>query len=237
MDLKLYRALVVGAGLALLCGLALLFGSPAPSYAGGPDATPACECTGGGSPTPVPETSSVVGYVYDYTMGVPVPHRDIGVELRGCSWSATWGTDDNGYFYFRNLGAGVAHVNLQLPPGWHPLNPNVVVQTSGLTETYTVYMGYYTGDVVPGGPFTTPDGQSLTELNGGDFTPPGSSPQGAPLPDVGGSLPDSYLVIGLSAMLLAGLPLAGFTQAARVRQEQGGMHGYSASYRRQKARK
>jgi hypothetical protein len=168
-------------------------------------------------PTPVPNKSSIVGYVYDYSTGPPVARRDIIVKLDGCSWSAQWGTDDFGYFYFNNLGQGDAKVNLQLPPGGHMVNPNVIVQTSGLTQTYTVYLGFYFGDKSPTGPLTTPDGKSLTGLNGGTLPvpPPGPTPGAAPLPDVGGTLPDSYLIIGLSAMLLLLLPVAGLAELPR----------------------
>jgi hypothetical protein len=217
-DMKSSHLLVSLLGVAFLCGLALSLGGTAPSYAGGPDVTPTClVCTGGMNPTPVPDKSSIVGYVYDYSSGSPAPRKDVIVKLDGCSWSAQWGTDDFGYFYFNNLGQGAAEVNLQLPPSAHVLNPNVIVQTSGLTETYTVYLGYYVGNTAPTGPLTTPDGKSLTGLNGGTIPlpPPGPTPGAAPLPDVGGTLPDSYLVIGLSAALLVLLPVAGLAKLAR----------------------
>lgn len=205
-------------GVAVLCGLALSLGATAPSYAGGPDATPTClVCTGGMNPTPVPNKSSIVGYVYDYSAGPPVSRKDVIVKLDGCGWKTQWGTDDFGYFYFNNLGQGDAKIDLQLPPGAHMVNPNVIVQTSGLTRTYTVYLGFYVGDKPPTGPLTTPDGKSLTGLNGGTLPvpPPGPTPTGAPLPDVGGTLPDSYLIIGLSAMLLLLLPVAGLAELLR----------------------
>lgn len=207
MNAKLFRLLVISVALVALGGLAVLFGSTPPSYAGGPEATPTCDCTGGVSPTPVPNTSSIVGFVYDYSTGPPIPTKGMGVVLDGCSWTAAWGTDDNGYFYFDNLGAGGAHVNLQLPPDGHALNPNVLVETSGLTETYTVYLGFYRGDTKPSGELKTPDGKLLS----GSKAPGTTSPDGAALPGVGGTFPDSYLVIALSAMLLLLLPVAGMT--------------------------
>lgn len=207
MDLRLRRLAALSIVVIALCGLALSIGWAAPSYAGGPEGTPTCECTGGTNPTPVPNTSSIEGYVYDYSTGPPIPRRDVGVTLEGCSWSTVWGTDDNGFFYFRNLGQGVAHVNLQLPPEGHAINPGVIVETSGLTETYTVYLGFYLGDTPPTGEFVTPDGKPLSGVS--LEPPPGSSPDGAIMPDVGGTFPDSYLIIGLSAMLLMLLPVAG----------------------------
>ena len=220
MDVKLRRLLVVFLLPAVLCGLALLAGWNTPSYAGGPDATPTCPCTGGGggTPTPVANTSSIVGYVYNYSTGPPVPVKDMGVTLTGCSWSAVWGPDDNGYFYFPNLGAGTAHVNLQLPPNGHAINPDVIVETSGLTETYTVHLGFYVGDKPPADSFTTPDGEPLTGVSAETVTlPPDTTSDGALLSDVGGTLPDSYLVIGLSAALLMSLPVAGLAELTRQR--------------------
>jgi hypothetical protein len=220
MDVKLSRLLVISVSLAALCGLALLAGSITPSYAGGPDATPTCpSCSGGGgTPTPVANTSSIVGYVYDFSIGPPVPVKDLGVTLTGCSWEAVWGTDDNGYFYFNNLGQGSAYVNLQLPPNGHAVNPNVLVNTSGMTQTYTVYLGFYVGDQPPLGELKTPDGRSLTGINEQTVTlPPTTTPDGAIMPDVGGTFPDSYLIIGLSAVLLLFLPVAGLAGLARQR--------------------
>jgi len=219
MNMRLRRLLMVSVALAALCGLALLSGWATPGYAGGPEATPTCdECTGGMQPTPVPNTSSIVGFVYDYSTGPPVPTRGVGVTLTGCSWSAVWSTDDSGYFYFNNLGQGVAHVTLQLPPDGHAINPDVVVNTSGLTETTTVYIGFYRGNTPPAGPFQTPDGQALTGINGGSPPPlPGTTSDGAPLPGVGGPWPDSYRAMGLSAALLLLLTGTGVAKLARRR--------------------
>jgi len=217
MDAMLRRLAVICVALVTLCGLALLLGTTAPSHAGGPEATPTCDCSGGASPTPVPNKSSIVGYVYDYSTGPPIPVKDMGVTLTGCSWSATWGTDDNGYFYFHNLGAGGAHVNLQLPPGGHAINPNVLVNTSGMTQTYTVYLGFYVGDNPPLGDLKTPSGLALTGINMQTVTlPPTTTPDGTIMPDVGGTLPDSYLAIGLSVALLAVLPIAGSVELVRL---------------------
>ena len=216
--MKLLHLVVIVLALIILCALALSFDQAAPSYAGGPEATPTCDCSGSGvSETPVPDKSSIVGYVYDYSTGPAIPRKDVGVKITGCSWEAVWGTDDNGYFYFNNLGAGKARVNLQLPPYAHPLNPDVIVETSGMTQTYTVYLGFYLGETAPKGPFNTPDGMPLSGLTGAKVvTFPSPTPSGAELPNVGGVLPDSYLVIALSAVLLALLPLAGATELVRL---------------------
>jgi hypothetical protein len=213
MDAKLLRLMVIPVFLVALCLLALPLWAT-PSQAGGPDPTPCANCSGGMNPTPVPNLSRIDGYVYNYTTGAPAPTKGMGVTLTGCSWDAVWGTDDYGFFYFNNLGEGMTYVNLQLPPNGHPINPNVVVNTTGMTDTvYTVYLGYYLGDTPPSGPFTTPDGKSLSGSSPTVIVrEPGSTADGAPLPDVGGTLPDSYLVIGLSALLLMALPVAGLSR-------------------------
>jgi hypothetical protein len=219
MDVRLYRLIVIPIALVALCALTLILGSPTPGYAGGPEATPTCdECAGGGEfDEDVTNTSSIVGYVYDYSTGPPIPIKGMGVSLTGCSWSAEWGTDDNGHFYFNDLGAGVAHVNLQLPPNGHAINPNVMVETSGMTDTYTVYLGFYVGDKPPVDSYTTPDGKSLTGVSAETVTvPPDTTPDGTIMPDVGGA-PDSLLILGLSAGLLTLLPLAGWSELARKR--------------------
>jgi hypothetical protein len=216
MDVKLRRLIVIFIPLVVLGVLALLAGMNTPSYAGGPDATPTClVCTGETNPTPVPNMSSIVGYVYDYSTGPAVPTKDMGVAVTGCSWDAVWGTDDNGYFFFDNLGQGAALVNLQLPPNGHALNPNVIVNTSGMTETYTVYLGFYVGDSPPLGELKTPDGRSLTGIN--EQTVTDTTTDGAVMPDVGGTFPDSYLIIALSVALLLTLPVAGLAGLARQR--------------------
>jgi hypothetical protein len=46
--------------------------------------------------------------------------------------------------------------------------------------------------------------------------PPASS-DGTAMPDVGGTFPDSYLIIGLSGILLLLLPVAGLVEVARQR--------------------
>ena len=218
MEIKMWRLMVIPIAIVALCGLTMALSWTATGYAGGPEETPTCpSCTGGTNPTPVPNTSSIVGYVYDYSTGPAVPVKDMGVKITGCSWDAVWGTDDNGYFFFNNLGEGPAYVNLQLPPNGHAINPNVLVNTSGMTETYTVYLGFYVGDQPPLGELTTPDGRSLTGINEQIVTDVPASTDGAVMPDVGGVFPDSYLIIGLSAVLLLSLPLAGLTALARQR--------------------
>mgnify|MGYP003573709246 CR=1 FL=1 len=171
MEAKLRRLVVIPIAIVALCGLTMALSWTTPGYAGGPEATPTCpSCTGGTNPTPVANTSSIVGYAYDYSTG---------------------------------------------PPNGHAINPNVLVNTSGMTDTYTVYLGFYVGDQPPLGELKTPDGRSLTGINEVIVTELPASTDGAIIPDVGGVFPDSYLIIGLSAILLLSLPIAGLTALAR----------------------
>jgi hypothetical protein len=219
MDAKLRQQLLaILMVLAALCGLAL-WGWTAPSYAGGPEATPQCvNCTGGMSETPVPDESTVEGYVYDFTTGIPKGVKGIGITLKGCSWSAQWSTDDNGHFFFNNLGQGAAHVTMQLPPDGHAVNPDVIVETSGEDDTYTVFLGFYRGNIVPAASFRTPEDQMLTGVV--ETPEPGATPSdGASIPGVGGDFPDTYHESWLSAVLLLLLPAAGLMAIARRRAQ------------------
>jgi hypothetical protein len=210
--------LAISMVLAALCGLAL-WGWTAPSYAGGPEATPHCDnCTGGMNPTPVPNESVIDGFVYDFSTGIPKGVKGIGVTLTGCSWSAQWSTDDNGHFFFNNLGQGTAHVKMQLPPDGHAVNPDVVVETSGEDDTTTVFLGFYRGNTVPVATFRTPEDQMLTGVV--ETPEPGATPSdGVAIPSVGGDFPDPYHESWLSAALLLVLPAAGLMAVARRRAE------------------
>ncbi len=219
MDAKLRQQLLaISMVLAALCGLAL-WGWTTPSYAGGPEATPQCvNCTGGMSETPVPDESRIEGYVYDFTTGIPKGIKGIGVTLTGCSWTAQWSTDDNGHFFFNNLGEGPAHVTMQLPSDGHAVNPDVIVETSGEDDTYTVFLGFYRGNIVPAASFRTPDDQMLTGVV--ETPKPGATPSdGASIPGVGGDFPDPYHESWLSAALLLLLPAAGLMAVARRRTQ------------------
>lgn len=119
----------------------------------------ACDKAGG---TLIPiEDTRIEGFVYEFHEGADgewfsVPSRDVPVHLSGITFDLEWGTDDKGYYYFSNLGAGPMVVNLRLPPDAHPINPNVVLFSSGLDSgkdgefpSLTVFMGFYRGDKAP----------------------------------------------------------------------------------------
>ncbi len=124
----------------------------------------------------------VEGFVYEFLPRDPanpaksewfgVPTRFVGVEAKGITFKIHWASDENGYYYFRNLGAGPIILNLHLPPNAHAINPDVIVFSTGLGPTsnieyrepaLTAHLGFYRGDVGPPDPLalTTPDGSLL----------------------------------------------------------------------------
>ncbi len=203
---------------------------------------------------PITDTR-VEGYVYEYHPKDPsnpaesewfgVPSRDVMVRARGITFEIFWGSGEEGYYYFHDLGAGPIIVDLRLPPDAHAINPDVVVFSNGLKETWTVFMGFYRGDVGPSNPaqLETPGGNFLPFITLGDIAnlskcgstdlpavlgevlpPPqtiGANVAG--MPDVGGVLPDSpktnIAVFALAAIILIALPTAGFLKMRAVRSK------------------
>ena len=207
-------------------------------------------CEGeGGRLEPIADTK-VEGYVYEYHPDInnpgnwfPVPSRDVPVIAKGISFEVFWGTDEDGYYYFPNgMGAGPIIVTLRLPPDAHAINPNVVINSTGLEETWTVFLGFYRGDVeppdvtqlrTPGGnylPFTTLADLEILSKCGymelpsvakevlPELPPPGAPGEGVEMPNVGGTLPpnQSTMVIVLGVTLAILLPAAGIL---RLRQQ------------------
>lgn len=193
---------------------------------------------------PIEETR-IEGYVYEYHPDVqnpgqwfPVPSRDVPVFAKGITFEVFWGTEYNGYYYYPNgFGAGPIILSLKLPRDAHPINPNVVINSTGLEETWTVFLGFYRGDVAPADvtqlrtpngnylPFTTLEDLETLSRCGymdlpavaqsvlPDVAPPGSaiSPT-IQIPNVGGTLPQeqSSTVVVLAIILAIALPIAGF---------------------------
>jgi hypothetical protein len=165
--------------------------------------------------------TKIEGYVYEFHPDpanpgewFAVPSRDVPVIAEGVTFEIFWGSEPNGYFYFykTRFGQGPVVLNLRLPRDAHPINPNILIESSGLDETWTVFLGFYRGDVAPEHPdqLKTPDG---------NFLPFGSSKYESivgldgksALPGVGGILPQdiSLPVLALAALLALGLPIAG----------------------------
>lgn len=195
------------------------------------------------------EDTLIEGYVYEYhpedsnnpatSDWFGVPSRDVPVRARGITFEIFWGSGEDGYYYFPNLGAGPITLDLQLPPDAHPINPKVVIFSNGLESTWTVFLGFYRGKVAPPNPsqLKTPDGNFLPFVTLSDIEkmskcgstelpdvvqsvlPPGTVGTSiAGMPNVGGVLGDdtpSLAVIVLAALLLVALPVAGVVWSHR----------------------
>ena len=208
----------------------------------------ACEDEGG---VLIPiEDTRIEGYVYEFHPDVqnpgqwfPVPSRDVKVTAKGIGFDVFWGSEKDGYYYFPNgFGAGPIIVSMDLPYDAHPINPNVVINSTGLEETWTVFLGFYRGDEeppdvtqlrTPNGnflPFTTLEDLEILSRCGymelptvaksvlPDLPPPGStlSPT-IQIPDVGGTLPQERPIttIALAIILAIILPAAGILKLRR----------------------
>jgi hypothetical protein len=166
------------------------------------------------------------------------------VRARGITFEIYWGSNDEGYYYFPNLGAGPITINLELPPDAHPINKDVVIFSSGLEETWTVFMGFYRGEVAPPDPINlkTPNGNylpfvtmadiemmsrcgspQLPDVAGRALPPPQTVGQSdAAMPNVGGVLQgqQNWVVAILAIVILVVLPVAGFYTVRRPYQKE-----------------
>lgn len=151
-----------------------------------------------------------------------VPSRDVPVVAEGVTFEIFWGSEPDGYFYFykTRFGEGPIMLNLRLPEDAHPINPNILIESTGLDETWTVFLGYYRGDVAPPQPdqLKTPNGNFLPFGNTKYESIVGLDGKSA-LPGVGGVLPQksSTPVMALAAVVLVVLPAAGFMRLRKNR--------------------
>ncbi|RME73676.1 MAG: hypothetical protein D6784_11555, partial [Chloroflexi bacterium] len=147
-----------------------------------------------------------------------------------------WGSEPDGYYYFPNgFGAGPIVLNLELPPDAHAINPNVIIHSTGLDETWTVFLGFYRGDTpppdvtqlkTPGGNFlpfpTLEDLELLSQCGYMDLPnvakevmpvlePPSTVSPTVNMPNVGGILvqPLSPGVLAMAVVLAVALPAVG----------------------------
>ncbi len=201
-----------------------------------------------GKIVPIRDTR-VEGYVYEFHPRDPenpetsewfgVRSQKVPVIAKGITFEIFWNTDDNGSYYFPNLGAGPILLNLKLPPDAHVINPNVLIESTGLEETQRVDLGFYRGDVPPPEPelLVTPDGGVLPFLTLGDveilstcgyadlpslassiIDPPETDSTDEPgMPNVGGVLTSTEppVIIALAAALLVLLPVVGLLTARK----------------------
>ena len=207
-----------------------------------------CDEFPNGTIRPITDTR-IEGFVYEFhpkdpenldtTEWIGVPSRTVMVRAKGITFEIFWGTDDNGFFYFQNLGAGPILLNLQLPPDAHMLNPNVFIDSNGLDETHKTTMGFYRGDFKPlDTQLVPPTGLPLPTIGLGDieelsqcghtdlpsvienYEPPAILGDTPAIPDVGGVLPpsSSRATLFLAAAILILLPVAGAFRMRYKRQ-------------------
>ncbi|MCB1318971.1 MAG: hypothetical protein KDK34_01895, partial [Leptospiraceae bacterium] len=134
-----------------------------------------------------------------------------------------WISEDNGYFYFykTRFGSGPILLNMQLPPGTTAINPNILVESTGREETWTIYFGYYRGDVGPANieDLRTPDGEPLPMSDSKFYNFTGIDGRSA-LPAVGGIKEEdnSMTVMAMAAAIAIILPVIGVITIRRNRQ-------------------
>jgi hypothetical protein len=212
------------------------------------------QCDGeGGTLEPITDTR-IEGKVYEFHPDInnpgewfPVPSQDVPVIAKGITFEVFWGTDEDGYYYFPNgMGAGPIIVTLRLPPDAHAINPNVVVNSTGLEETWTVFLGFYRGDMEPPDvtqlrtpegnflPFTTLSDLEILSKCGymdlptvakevlPELPPPGAPDDGTiEMPNVGGILiqdrPGAITALAVALAIL--LPTAGILKLSQKRRE------------------
>ncbi len=102
--------------------------------------------TGNDRTTAVPLKAGVSGYVYNYSTGGY--EGGVQVVIEGGGWQIETESDSNGFYHVRDLGTGMAVVNLRLPPGTQPVVIDAPV-TLGNGITAEVDLGFYWGDEPP----------------------------------------------------------------------------------------
>lgn len=174
--------------------------------------------------------TEIEGFVYEFHPEDPdnpaesewfaVPSRDVPVIAEGVTFEIFWGSEPDGSFYFykTRFGEGPVMLNLRLPKDAHQINPDILIESTGLEETWTVYLGFYRGDVPPPDivALRTPDGKALPRGDTTFESIVGLDGMSA-LPDVGGVLGHqaSPSVMVLAIVVAVVLPAAGLVTLRR----------------------
>ncbi|MCG3210598.1 MAG: hypothetical protein FOGNACKC_04229 [Anaerolineae bacterium] len=166
------------------------------------------------------EKTKIEGFVYEFHPENPddpahsewfaVPSQQVPVIAKGVGFEIFWVSEPNGYFYFykTRFGKGPIILNLRLPEDAHAINPNIVIESTGFEETWTVFLGFYRGDVAPPrvDQLKTPDGNYLpfTDSRFSSYESIVGLDGESSLPGVGGELPQatSVAVIVLAAAVV-----------------------------------
>lgn len=175
------------------------------------------------------ERTEIVGYVYEFIPGgedgewIAIPAAGIPVVAEGISFEIFWVSENNGYFYFykTRFGSGPILMNMQLPPGATAINPDILIESTGLEDIWTVYLGFYRGDMPPPDieDLRTPDGFRLPTSDSKFYDFTGIDGRSA-LPAVGGIKEEekSMPVAALAAVIAIILPVIGIITIRRNKQ-------------------
>jgi hypothetical protein len=165
--------------------------------------------------------TEILGYVYEFVPDpenpgewIAIPTAGIPVIAEGVTFEIFWISEKDGFFYFykTRFGAGPVVLNLRLPPDAHPINPDILIESTGFLETWTVYLGFYRGDVGPEDvtQLRTPDG-FLLPVGDSRFNDIIGLDGKSALPNVGGVLPQEMplSLMALAALVVIILPIVG----------------------------
>ncbi|MCB0209063.1 MAG: hypothetical protein KDJ52_07030 [Anaerolineae bacterium] len=188
------------------------------------------ECDREGGELEYAAATEIIGYVYEYFPSsddpdewYAVPRAGIPVIAEGIDFEIFWISEDNGYYYFykTRFGSGPILLNLQLPPDATAINPNIRIESTGFSDTWTVYLGFYRGDIEPPDieNLHTPDGEPLPRGDTRFYDNVGLDGKTA-LPAVGGIKEEqqSMPVMALAAAIAIVLPVIGVITIRRNRQ-------------------
>jgi hypothetical protein len=183
------------------------------------------ECDDVGGKLEYLHQTEIEGYVYEFVpdpdnpdQWMAIPAAGVPVFAEGIGFEIFWISEKDGFFYFykTRFGSGPILLNLRLGPDAHPINPNVLIESTGAAETWTVYLGFYRGDVGPKDidALHTPEGYPLPK---GDSSFDGDGS----LPGVGGVLEQevSLPVIALATLVVIILPAAGIVTLHKSRSK------------------
>ncbi|MCB0166211.1 MAG: hypothetical protein KDI79_18415 [Anaerolineae bacterium] len=183
---------------------------------------------GEGRLVPIQKTK-IEGYVYEFIPGgeddewIAIPAAGIPVVAEGISFEIYWVSESNGYFYFykTRFGSGPILLNMQLPPNTTAINPNILIESTGREETWTIYFGFYRGNTPPPNieDLRTPDDEPLPVSDSAFYNFTGIDGRSA-LPAVGGIKEEreSTPVAALAAIVAIILPVIGIITIRRSRK-------------------
>ena len=163
------------------------------------------------------QKTNIEGFVFEFhpvdpsnpaeSEWIAAPSHSVPVFATGIGFQIFWVSEPDGYFYFykTRFGEGPIVLNLKLPEDAHPINPNILIESTGEEETWTVFLGFYRGDIPPPhvDQLKTPNGNFLPFANT-RFDGIVGIDSKLILPGVGGELPQetSPIIVTIAATLI-----------------------------------